>query len=111
MGENVLGVHLTVTLDLSSTLNAGWALYAQPDLTEPITPGVTEVPVQDRFDFWVAGSVPAGAPEGAYYLEVSATPVEAAAQARSIRDIIWMGDWQPPARHRICLPLVRRQSP
>ncbi len=102
---------LTVTLDLSSTLNAGWALYAQPDLTEPISPGVTEVLVEGRFDFWVAGTIPADTSEGAYYLEVSATPVEAPAQARLTRDIIWVGDWQPPARYRIYLPLVRRQSP
>jgi hypothetical protein len=102
---------LTITLDLSSTLNAGWALYAQPDLTEPISPGVTEILVEGRFDFWATGTIPADTSEGAYYLEASATPVEAPAQVRLTCDVIWVGDRQPPTRCRIYLPLVQRQSP
>ncbi len=98
---------MTITLGISSTMNTPWTMYRQPNLADPIAPGAP-IYVPGMFDFWIAGTIPTGAATGGYDLVITATPVDPPGSARWTRDILWVGEWAPPAQRRIYLPLVLR---
>jgi hypothetical protein len=102
---------LTFTLVTSSTLDAGWAFYADPQgqtpLADPIRVDGTTL------DFWVFGQAPVGATDGAYALFVTARTDDAPPASRQATDLLWVGDWVtppgPPPWYRLYLPLILRQ--
>lgn len=108
---------ITVTLDHGSTLDLPWGVYSgteeAPDLPlapieDPIRLGAS-FPDQKR-DFWLIATAPAGMPWGACTLVITATDVLSPALTASIQDLLWVGDWvAPPApwqSHGTHLPLV-----
>jgi hypothetical protein len=109
---------MTCTLDISSTLDAGWALY-EGDGAGPAEPPV-EIPQPLRvengwLEFWVIGQ-PASPPEpGPYSLTLSGT-CQGVAGAATTSDLFWIGGWIAPpppdgGKFALYLPLLLRGAP
>lgn len=98
---------LTFTLETSSTLDAGWAFYADPAGQTPLA---NLVRVDNYLEFWVFGQGPVGVADGPYELFVTARTEDAPPASQTAADLLWLGDWvaPPPAafEHRVYLPLV-----
>ena len=99
---------LIVNLELSSTLDAGWAVYADEQGQTPVT-GPFRVDDSVRY-FWLFGQVPADAADGPYSLIVTARTDDAPPALQQASDLMWVGDWVSPPPgpfwFRIYLPVV-----
>lgn len=104
---------VSVTFDLSSKLGLDWGIYAGT-VDAPYQP---LIPIDDPFilsDFapiWLIADVPAGAPDGAETLIITATDVLSASRSTWGSDVLWIGEWIPPSGqvewdYHVFLPVV-----
>jgi hypothetical protein len=103
---------MSITIDIDSPWVVSWKMYGgtqdAPDLGDPLT---SPFFVDDVQHLWLFADVPAETADGSYTLKVSASPVLFPTPPASISDLIWVGEWVPPAytpSKPIYLPLINR---
>ena len=111
-------VNYSVFIDLNFSINSQignmtWTLYegdyTTPTLTRPI---VSPYKTKGPQSIWLVGTVPAGTASGAYNVILTAVKAGDPAIASSATNIIWVGDWVPPATTptgKLFLPLLQKQ--
>lgn len=101
---------ITFTLEISSTLEAGWAVYADEQGQTPVTgPFVVDASGGGVRHFWLFGQVPADTAADPHSIIITARTDDAPPTLQQVSDLMWAGDWVAPPGpfwFRIYLPRV-----